>query len=149
MTIFILYINKNHLRADDERLIPSAHWYFPLQIKLHSCLCTILYNRWLICAVQRFMWVGRLNPCPQVYAAIKLPSKKPRKILIELFFHCARVSVMKILIKSFTFMSMQRRCGVFVSSHYLMTSQPEQTRLALSSLFPDQNSHQIFAIATR
>lgn len=53
---------------------------------------------------------------------------------------------MKTLIKSFTFMSIQRRYGVFVSSHHLMTSQPEQTRLALSSLFPEQNSYEIFAL---
>lgn len=49
-------------------------------------------------------------------------------------------------IKPATYMSNQRRFGVFISSHHLMSSQPEQTRLALASLFPEQNSHQIFAL---
>jgi hypothetical protein len=48
--------------------------------------------------------------------------------------------------KPFSLMPKQQRYGVFVSSHHLMSSQPEKSRLAISSLFPEQNSHHIFTM---
>ena len=91
------------------------------------------------------MWIGRIDTCTQGHHAVN-HHQEPRKILIELFTHCARVVAMNTLLKSSTSMSKQRRYGVFVSSHHLMGSQPEQAQLALASLFPEQNSHHIFAL---
>jgi hypothetical protein len=48
--------------------------------------------------------------------------------------------------KPFSLMPKQQRYGVFVSNHHLMNSHPEKSRLAISSLLPDQNSHQIIAL---
>lgn len=53
---------------------------------------------------------------------------------------------MNLLMKSATTMTGRPRYGVFVSSHHLLGSQPESTRLALSSLFPDRNPHEIMAV---
>jgi hypothetical protein len=53
---------------------------------------------------------------------------------------------MNNLMKSATLMTKRHRFGVFVSSHHLMGIQPDSTRLALSSLFPDRNPHEIMAM---
>ena len=53
---------------------------------------------------------------------------------------------MNTYLKSITAMKRRHRFGVFVSSHHLLGTQPESTRLALSTLFPDRNPHEIMAI---
>ena len=53
---------------------------------------------------------------------------------------------MNTFLKSVTPMKRRPRFGVFVSSHHLLGIQPESTRLALSTLFPDRNPHEIMAI---
>lgn len=53
---------------------------------------------------------------------------------------------MNILMNPVATMTKRHRFGVFVSSHHLMGIQPDSTRLALSSLFPDRNPHEIMAM---
>ncbi|MBP7370277.1 MAG: hypothetical protein KA902_02455 [Arenimonas sp.] len=43
-------------------------------------------------------------------------------------------------------MSKHGRFGVFLSNHHLLNIQPEKTHQALTSLFPDRNSHEIIAL---
>ena len=53
---------------------------------------------------------------------------------------------MNTLLKPSSSMTKQQRYGVFVSNHHLMGSQPEKTQEAISTVFPEQNSHQLFVL---
>jgi hypothetical protein len=53
---------------------------------------------------------------------------------------------MNSLLKSIADLKKRNRYGVFVTSHHLLGIQPESTRLALVSQFPERNPHEIMAL---